>query len=139
MDSRWDKEYRALLSKGIAAGRVHVLPSDEEKRQHPRYRMAKATVWGRVERGYPVIDKSLAGLAFLSPFAFGVGQIARISLRQFFVVDALVVGCEMLETEPLFLECQYKVRCRFTDLDPSLLQVLVALDMESDQGQALNA
>ena len=139
MDSSWDKEYRSLLNRGIAAGRVHVLPGDEEKRQHPRYRMANATVWGRVERGFPVIDKSLSGLAFFSPSAFGVGQIVRVSLRQFFVVDALVVGCEMQETEPLFLEFQYKVRCRFTDLDPGLLQVLVALDMEADAGAALGA
>ncbi len=139
MDSAWDKEYQSLLSKGIAAGRVHVLPGESEKREHPRYRMANATVWGRVERGYPVIDKSLSGLSFYSPFPFGVGQVVRISLRQFFVIDALVVGCEMHETDNLFLECQYKVRCRFSNLDPGLLQVLVALDMEPDAQAAAHA
>ena len=132
MESSWDKQYQTLLSKGIAAGRVQVLPSTSEKREHPRYRMANTTVWGRVDHCYPVIDKSLTGLAFFSPTPFPVGQVVRISLRQFFVVDALVVGCEMVESDPVFLNFQYKVRCRFNNLDPTLVQVLVALDMERE-------
>jgi len=136
MEPAWEKQYQALLSQGIANGRVRVLAGGNEKRQHPRYRLSNEQVWGRVDRSYPVIDKSLSGLAFFSPFPFQVGQVVRISLRQFFVVDALVVGCEMLETDGLFLECQYKVRCRFNNLDPNLLQVLVALDMEQDDAPA---
>jgi hypothetical protein len=79
-----------------------------------------------------VIDKSLTGLAFYASTPFPVGKPVRISLRQFFVVEAMVVGCEMVETEPLFLNCQYKVRCRFQNLDPALVQVMVALDMEQE-------
>jgi len=132
MDSSWDKHYQSLLSKGIALGRVQVRSSGAEKREFPRYRMANTLVWGRIELSYPVIDKSLTGLAFHSPTAFEVGSTVRISLRQFFVVEALVVGCEMEELDSVFLTCQYKVRCRFTDLDPTLVQVLVALDLEQE-------
>jgi len=139
MNSIWDKQYQTLLSKGIAMGRVRVLPGSAEKRQSPRYRMANTLVWGRIELSYPVIDKSLTGLAFHSPSAFEVGSTVRISLRQFFVVDALVVGCEMEEPDPVFMNCQYKVRCRFNNLDPNLVQVLVALDLEREsQPETLN-
>jgi hypothetical protein len=132
MNPAWEKQYRALLSKGIALGRVEMLPNGAEKREHPRYKMANTMVWGRVDHSYPVIDKSLTGLAFYASTPFPVGKPVRISLRQFFVVEAMVVGCEMVETEPLFLNCQYKVRCRFQNLDPALVQVMVALDMEQE-------
>src|SRR5262245_58338235 len=124
MDSTIAKQYQSLLDKGIALGRGQVLPSGSEKREFPRYRMENTLVWGRVEHSYPVVDKSLTGLAFHATTPFQVGSVVRVSLRQFFVVEALVVGCEMVETDTMFLNCQYKVRCRFNNLDPNLVQVL---------------
>jgi hypothetical protein len=132
-------QYQGLVHEGIAQGRVQVLDGGLEKRQHPRFAMRATQVWSAVERSYPVVDKSLTGVAFLTAQAFPVGEMVKISMRRFFAVDAVVVGCEIVETDPTYLEYLYKVRCRFRGLDPALLHVLVAMDMDSDAKLTVSA
>jgi len=132
MEPQLQERYRGLVNEGIAKGRVKLLTGGGEKRQHPRFVLHSTQVWSTVERSYPVVDKSLTGVCFLSAYPFPVGDLVKISMRRFFMVEALVVACEIEETEPVYLEYRYKVRCRFRGLDPSLLQVLVALDLEGE-------
>ena len=114
VDWDWKKEYDALLRDGLANGEVEQLPSDEERRTQPRFRLKTQQVWIKVQRRFRVADLSVAGIAVLSDFPFEVGQTIHITLGKAFAVEAAVQDCTP-DAEGPDGNGGFRISCQFED------------------------
>ena len=124
----WEQEYERILQDATRRGRVQILPSQSEKRKHPRFRLNGGKVLVTEQVPHDVVDLSVSGLAFYSDRAFTVGQSILMSLRQILAIQAEVLGCDPLSGPDA--PAAFKVRCRFQDVDYGLRFLVVAMEME---------
>lgn len=126
----WEHEYEEILAEAEARGEVQILPQGEEKRRHPRFPAAGATVTIREDAVYRMIDLSRSGLAFHCSHSFPVGHTLTLALRDVIAIEAEVVGCEMEERDATYMEYAYKVRCRFLDDESGLRFLVLVKELE---------
>ncbi len=69
-------------------------------------------------------DISTTGVCFFSDQVFPSGAEIDLSVAKVFSLSAVVVSCEMEETDASFLEVRYRVRCRFVN-EKQGMEVLV--------------
>ena len=130
----WDSEYSNLLDSARKAGEFKELNPDAERRVHPRFPLRMESVWMKMDSPFTVADISLSGISLLADKPFLPGSTLQLLLGKAFQVEAVVVGCEMEESDPDLLDMQYRVRCRYTDLMDTK-QILVMIK-EMDQMNA---
>lgn len=110
----WEQEYQARCEMDLKAGRI-VVPKPEDKRKHPRLQLEKTqTVWlhmGRVP--VPVFNISVEGICYYSTVEVEIGERVFLSVANTLAIEGLVLDCTLEETDPLFMEYQYRVRAKY--------------------------
>lgn len=110
-----EDEYQMLVQEGFARGELDVFTAGPEQRTEPRFRLRDTGIAVRVEPQFQLVDVSAAGIAFQSELPFRSGDLLHVVLRSALAFQARVVGCMLVETDPLMLEARYRVQCRFND------------------------
>ena len=134
MQSHWSEEYDQLLERAIAEGKVQLLPDKEERREHPRFKLTEDWVRSTESSQRDIIDLSKAGYAFYSERKFEIGEEVPLNLREAFVAQAKVVGCEMVESDSSFLEFKYAVHCQFTSQEHGMIILLLLFEDSTQHG-----
>jgi hypothetical protein len=116
-EDRWKAEYeaqiRALgLTPEPAGARGHA-----ERRRFPRVSFPPgSTIYLHGDpRAHAIHDFSAGGLSFYSDRAIPTGSRILLSAMGQLALQVEVMGCELEEFDPDFLEYRYRVRARFTD------------------------
>jgi PilZ domain len=111
-----EREYELLIEEGLANGEITVRKDGPDLRAEPRFRLRGSRVAVRVEPQLKVVDLSAAGIAFLSEQPFNPGDVLHVIIKDTLAIQARVVGCQLVETDPALLELHYRVHCRFNDV-----------------------
>ena len=130
----WVQEYDRLINRAIETGEVVILPDEKERRRHPRFKMPGGQVRITDSLQRDIIDMSMSGVAFYSERKYEVGEVVPLSLKEAFAVQAEVLGCEMVQTDPSFLEFAYRVRCQFINLNHGLNFLMLVLEHSDSEG-----
>lgn len=122
---RWRRDYqelKELISRELEqvatpsrpAG-VDMSPSFAERRAEPRYNfMPESKIYAHMgPRAFPILNISIAGLAFHSDLYFEPGTKLLMSALGMIALDVEVLSCDMEETNADLMECQYRVRAKF--------------------------
>lgn len=109
-EESWSREYDALLRE---QGGDEAPPDVAERRAHPRLRLRHGAIWIRMDWKFAVFDVSISGIGFYSSLPFQPGRVITVMLEKAFALEAEVVGCHLMETDPAFMETQYRVHCVF--------------------------
>ncbi|MCH9046493.1 MAG: PilZ domain-containing protein [SAR324 cluster bacterium] len=81
-----------------------------------------------------IIDMSISGVSFYSDRNHAIGEVVPLCLDGAFSVQTKVVGCQMVQTDPSFLEFKYRVRCEFVNSDHGLIFLMLALEDSGYEG-----
>ena len=131
MNREWEKEYESLLNESRKKGEVDSRAEASEKRLAPRFRLASGSIWIKLDLSFDVIDVSVSGISFYSSQPFEKNQVFAITLSKAFRIEAEILDCDLVETDPHMMEAQYLVRCRFVD-EASAMRFLVMLKEMND-------
>ena len=122
----WDDDYAQLLQESLDSGKIDTVSGGAEKRDSPRFQIQSGAIWVRLDSCFDVLDASISGISFRSDRSFEAGEVLAINLAKAFKIEAEVIDCRMMETNPNLLETAYITRCRFTD-EHSAVRFLVML------------
>lgn len=75
-------------------------------------------------------DISMSGVCFFSDQPFPAGAEIELSIAKVFSLSAIVVSCDMEETDATFLEVRYRVRCRFENEKQGMELLVLAKEAE---------
>ena len=128
----WETQYEKLLRKSLESGEVKPLEGKSELRTAPRFSLQTGSIWIRTEMPFDVVDISSNGMAFLSHRLFAVGQHLALTLGKAFLVEATVVDCRMIETDPDLMEAMYRVSCEFNDVHNGTQALVMLKEMEEE-------
>lgn len=110
----WRVEYERRLVSDASQGLLDVSRSSD-RREAPRLRLNPSdTIW--IHNGWvsvPVVNLSRTGLACHSEREFFMGDSMVLKFGLSLVAEAQVLGCEIEETDPNFMECRYKIRVQY--------------------------
>jgi hypothetical protein len=128
---RVTQRYAQILAEAAQAGEKAAPTSAMERRGAPRVPVTCGDV--SVNLSYPVttVDISTGGACFLSEQPFPVGTEISLAVASVFSLAATVVGCNMEESDAVFLEMRYRVRCRFSDEAQGMEVLVLAKERES--------
>lgn len=132
VERRWDKDYEELLQESMDSGDIAAAPGGAEKRSSPRFRIQSGAIWVRMDTCFDVLDASISGISFQADREFKVGAVLAITLGKAFKIEAEVIDCRIVETNPQMMEVGYVTRCRFTD-EHSAVRFLVMLKAIDNQ------
>ena len=131
MDTRkLEQEYERLIHDGMNGGSIQIRQDGPEMRDAPRFKLVECHIAVKVEPKFTIEDVSASGIAFISDLAFMPGCAMTLVLENTMGVQARVVGCEMIETEPAFLETRYRVQCRFESSNHGKQMLVMMKEME---------
>ena len=134
-ESRWKEDYDRLLELGKKSGDVIEPVQGQERRQNPRFRLRTETIWVKVEPRFSVIDVSISGISFYSNHLFRPGNRIQTSLGKAFSVEAEVLECEMVESDPDFMEAMYQVRCKFVNEAQGMQFLVMLKEMDNEENE----
>ena len=128
MESIWAQSYERRLNRAIATGEVEIIPNGKERRMNPRFKIPgrQIQITDSIQR--EVINMSISGVSFYSDRNHLIGEVVPLCLDGAFSVQTKVVGCQMVPTDPTFLEFKYRVRCKFVKPDHGLTFLMLALE-----------
>ncbi|MDH5751082.1 MAG: PilZ domain-containing protein [Deltaproteobacteria bacterium] len=127
--SVWEREYNRLLRLGREKGEVVEAdegPGSSGHRGMPRFAVKAAHVIIKVPTTFELVDVSIAGLSFVSPNKFTIGEVLMLTLDKAFVIEAEVKDCKPETYGEGKQQQGYRVGCSFTDQEQGL-QLLVML------------
>jgi len=127
----WKSDYDRIVNDSGKAGELAERDDGEDRRRHPRFRLKTGFVWVKVTPRFNVVDVSVSGLSLHSDFLFKEGDVVNITLGKAFAVEAEVVHCEMVATDPDFMEAKYLVRCQFEDEDTGIQFLVMIKEMDN--------
>ena len=113
MDKKLEQNYQMLIEESVTSGIVKIGKNGDEMRKDPRFKVRDGSFSVRVEPTFEILDLSATGMAFLSDISFTPGTTITLFLEETTGVQAFVIGCVMMETNPDLLETRYRVQCRF--------------------------
>ena len=128
MEYKWNEEYDRLLERAIAEGKVEPVLDNDEKRDSPRFKLSEGLYRSEESTHREINDLSKTGYAFYSERKYKIGEDVPLNIREAFEAHAKVVACEMVETDPSFLEFRYRVRCRFTNPEHGMTILLLLFE-----------
>lgn len=132
MDNReWEDEYEHVLEESTERGEIKMGSGEWEHRKDPRLGLKHAQVWIKVDLPFEVIDISISGISFYSTTKFIKDQTFAITLGKAFVIEALVVDCQLVETDKNMMEAHYRTACSFENPETGR-QFLVMLKEADD-------
>lgn len=124
----FDKLYEHHIEEGKKNGDVQ---EDSERRGHIRLKAHDTKLSVRAEVEVSAIDVSLSGLAFYSQFPVQIGQSLHITVGSLFTVEAEVISCVLVSSDPDFKKTDYKVQCRFFEEEQGKYLLVVVKEMEA--------
>jgi len=80
--------------------------------------------------GVETKDISTSGVCFFADRSFPAGMEMELKVSNVFSLTALVVSCEMEETDANLLEVRYRVHCKFRDGHDGMELLVLAKDAE---------
>ena len=107
---------------------MQLLPDKEELRVNPRFKLSEDWVRSTESSQRDIIDLSKTGYAFHSEKKYEIGEEVPLNLREAFVAQAKVMGCEMVESDSSFLEFKYMVRCQFFSQEHGMIILLLLFE-----------
>ena len=126
----WKFEYEKRLKQDSMDGLVEI-PKPDDRRQDPRLMLRRGkNIWiqtGKVP--VPILNISKGGVAFYSEDQYFPGDHINLSVANTLTIKAVVLECEIEETDPIFMECRYHVRAKFTDLENGFKIYVLARDI----------
>ena len=126
IEREWDEDYELLLRESLDSGDIATVSDGAEKRGSPRFRIQSGAIWVRLDTRFDVLNASISGISFQADRCFKAGEVLAITLAKAFKIEAEVIDCRMVETNPALIETAYITRCRFTD-EHSAVRFLVML------------
>ena len=126
----WKDDYEAILDDARRRGDISEPPGAAEKRKFPRINLISRPILVHEPTRYQILDMSAGGMSFYSESSFEMEKVVSISLEGLLTIEARVLGCEMVETDPDFLEVKYRVHCRFEDERYGMRFLVLALQSE---------
>jgi len=133
----YKKAYEKLLTEQhhTTAGKVG---KEKERRNNPRFRVDSTDLSISVTLAVSTINVSVDGLSFYSLHAFQIGQTFTIQVGQVFSLQAEVVACEVEEIDEELLEMQYRVHCRYQELEGGMELLVLLKEMGQNELQMEN-
>lgn len=128
---QWRKEYEDLkvqltnlnpdedvLGELENLRRVAPPPGLEDRRAEPRYSFdgrREAKIYAHIgPKAFQIVNISVGGVAFFSDVVFEPGTNILLSALGMVALDVDVLRCDLVETNPDFMEYQYLVRASFS-------------------------
>lgn len=124
--AKLEEEYQRLIQDSILKGTVRIRQEGPEKRHAPRFQLESGQVAVKIEPSFEVLDVSASGMAFQTNMAFLPGKAITLVFHETMGVQAHVIACEVIETDPTFMEAGYRVQCHFENPDHGK-QVLITM------------
>jgi len=116
------------------------LSKEAERRGAPRIPVSAKGVTAqfaelgiKIEIDVQTQDISTSGVCFLSERPFKAGGEFEISVSRVFSLHAVVVSCEMEETDANLMEVRYRVRCRFSNERQGMEMLVLAKETEAGE------
>jgi hypothetical protein len=129
------RRYTQILDTLPAGGRAD---GADERRNAPRVPVASTQFTAAfTDLGVKTLtevrakDISTTGVCFFSDQVFPSGAEIDLSVAKVFSLTAIVVSCEMEETDATFLEVRYRVRCRFVSEKQGMEILVLAKEAEA--------
>lgn len=132
-DSDLERRYAQILDQfaGLAQGR------QDERRKAPRVPVSTHEITAAVsDLGVRTLtqvqtkDISTSGLCFFAERPFPPDAEIELSVATVYSLSAIVVSCEIEETDASFLEVRYRVRCRFVNERQGMEVLVLAKESE---------
>lgn len=123
-----EKRYQALLKEAEETGNIEFGDIDLGRRNHPRFKIEDTEMQVDVSLNVSVINISLSGVCFFSNLRFKPGQKFDFKVGSVFSIQAEVINCEMVETDPALLEVRFQVLCEFIEQELDLHSLLSIID-----------
>ncbi len=129
-DRDWESNYEQILHSSLDREEIDTREKSRENRVAPRFSLKSGTIWIKVDQSFHVNDISVSGISFYSTRPFEIKKKIAITLGKVFLIEAAVVDCRIVETDPDMLEAHYRISCQFSN-EHSATQFLVILkDMD---------
>lgn len=129
--TEWKDDYERLLATAGSNGDLEANGNTHERRTNPRFKLHSETIWVKVEPRFSVIDVSINGIAFYSSYHFRPDTVIQTSIGKAFSIEAKVLDCEMVESDPDFMEAMYQVRCQFVDENMGMQFLVMLKEMDN--------
>ncbi|HKJ00397.1 MAG TPA: PilZ domain-containing protein [bacterium] len=129
-DPVWTNEYQQFLQQCVESGHLDKREPNQEHRLHPRFRLWSNIVWTTGDFQFAIVDLSVSGIAFDANRAFEPDREIVVRLSDLISVRARVIGCNELDTTPMFFTGRYRVRCHFEDSVEGLRFLVMVKDMK---------
>ena len=94
------------------------LPSSSahpERRQHPRFRVHTRDLWVNDVPEFQVRDVSASGIGLEADFPLQQGDRLKVCLRDDIHAQAVVLGCELMDSGSQYWAPLFQINCRFED------------------------
>lgn len=130
-DGNWKDDYNRIITDSNNSGELDQREKGDDRRHHPRFRLKTGFVWVKVTPRFTVVDVSVSGIAIHSDFPFQNGDVINITLGKAFSVEAEVVNCSLVATDPDFMEAKYLVRCQFEDESIGMQFLVMIKEMDN--------
>lgn len=125
-----DQAYKDLVEQGLSSEAIEIRDNGNELRRDPRFEVEDGSLAVRVEPNFDIVDLSVSGMAFLSDIPFTPGSNITMYPENTMGIDAMIVGCFMVETDSGLMETRYRVQCRFENEEQGKQVLLMMGDSE---------
>ena len=110
----WKSEYESRLHAD-QQDEIMEFPEPVDRRKLPRLVLEPGkNVWLIADTSpIPVLNISAGGIAFFSERNYHPGDTVNLSVARTLAIEAVVLSCEMVPTDSIFMEYQYRVRAKY--------------------------
>ena len=110
----WKSEYESRLRTDRKDELIE-FPESVDRRKLPRLVLEPGkNVW-LIADTFPisVLNISAGGIAFFSERNYHPGDTVNLSVARTLAIEAVVLSCEMVRTDSVFMEYRYRVRAKY--------------------------
>ena len=110
----WKSEYEGRLHTD-QKDEIIEIPEPMDRRKLPRLVQEPGkNVWVITDTlPIPVLNISAGGIAFFSERNYHPGDTVNLSVARTLAIEAVVLSCEMVPLDSVFMEYQYRVRAQY--------------------------
>ena len=110
----WKSEYEGRLRVDQEDERIE-FPEPADRRKLPRLVLEPGkNVWLIADTlSIPVLNISAEGIAFFSEKNYHPGDKLQLSVARTLAIEAVVLSCEMVPSDSVFMEYRYRVRAHY--------------------------
>ena len=110
----WKSEYEVRVNSD-QKDEIIEFPGPVDRRKLPRLVLEPGkNVWVITDTfPIPVLNISAGGIAFFSERNYDRGARVNLSIARTMAIEAVVLSCEMVPLDSVFMEYQYRVRAQY--------------------------